>query len=378
HSALPHRATLSYDAEDYGIDQDIRESAWSDDEDGDACDNYDGSDFGDEDNDHPDASVCNDFMEHSDGSDDSDQGMEAREICAESSGDDVSTDQNGSPAVPIHTIITPEQEPSVIELSGNVVSERMQTTYNALKAMCKDLEETSYDYTPMGRAQLRLIENMRGQMAAIADSGSMNDELNANRTTRLPFLYSLYLLFTYPDLAIYRVLVWNIAGRRRAFGTDKHSSCRNSARLKLPPTPTTSMPSLELSTNVKIDNPKDFALGFSKFSADTLAKPEDYITVKYIYNETLTFRGTFDPAFTLNVISLDNLNEELNEKYSKAFFDYFKKNLGIQGDRGYMYVTPFRVRVGDCFTRSLLSTFIDPGRGFLGYQGTTFATIFGK
>ncbi|KAG6898237.1 hypothetical protein C0992_002251 [Termitomyces sp. T32_za158] len=119
------------------------------------------------------------------------------------------------------------------------------------------------------------------------------------------------------------------------------------------------MPILELSTNVKITDPKKFALEFSKFSADTLKKPEVYITVKYVYNETLTFQGTFDPAFTLTVYSLDNLNEHENEMYCKLFFGFFMEKLRIPGDRGYI-------------------TFIDPGRGFIGYMGTTFAKIFGK
>ncbi|KAG6898238.1 hypothetical protein C0992_002252 [Termitomyces sp. T32_za158] len=124
------------------------------------------------------------------------------------------------------------------------------------------------------------------------------------------------------------------------------------------------MPTLELSTNVKITDPKKFALEFSKvddiiFSADILKKPELYITVKYVYNETLTFQGTFDPAFTMTVYSLDNLNEEANEMYSKAFFGFFMEKLGIPGDRGYI-------------------TFIDPGRAFIGHKSTTFAKIFGK
>ncbi|KAG6861655.1 hypothetical protein C0995_013657 [Termitomyces sp. Mi166 len=83
------------------------------------------------------------------------------------------------------------------------------------------------------------------------------------------------------------------------------------------------MPVLELTTNVKL-------------GAETLKKPELYITVKYIYNETLTFQGTLDPAFTMNIISLGNLNETANEAYSRAFFDFFKERLGVQGDRGYM------------------------------------------
>lgn len=119
------------------------------------------------------------------------------------------------------------------------------------------------------------------------------------------------------------------------------------------------MPTLDLTTNVKLADPKAFALDFSKFSADTLSKPELYISVKITYNENLTFGGTFEPAFQLTIVSLDNIDVELNERYSEAFFDFFKEKLNVPGDRGYI-------------------NFHDPGRGFLGHQGTTFASIFGK
>jgi len=36
--------------------------------------------------------------------------------------------------------------------------------------------------------------------------------------------------------------------------------------------------------------------------------------------------------------SLDNLNEEANERYSKAFFGFFKEKLGVSTDRGYVSV----------------------------------------
>jgi hypothetical protein len=38
----------------------------------------------------------------------------------------------------------------------------------------------------------------------------------------------------------------------------------------------------------------------------------------------------------VNQISLDNLNDEANEKYSKAFFSFFEEKLGVPGERGYM------------------------------------------
>ncbi|KAF8520191.1 Tautomerase/MIF [Hysterangium stoloniferum] len=119
------------------------------------------------------------------------------------------------------------------------------------------------------------------------------------------------------------------------------------------------MPALVLTTNVKVDNVRDFVLDFSKVGAEVLGKPEKYISVKYEFNETLTFGGTLDPALLLVITSLDNIAPDVNEKYSAAFFKYFKEKLGVPSDRGYI-------------------TFYDPGRAYLGYQDTTFATIFGK
>lgn len=46
--------------------------------------------------------------------------------------------------------------------------------------------------------------------------------------------------------------------------------------------------------------------------------------------------------------SLDNINQQANEKYSKAFFDFFQKKLDVPANRGYI-------------------TFIDPGRENMGY-----------
>ncbi|KAL1950949.1 hypothetical protein VTO73DRAFT_98 [Trametes versicolor] len=119
------------------------------------------------------------------------------------------------------------------------------------------------------------------------------------------------------------------------------------------------MPSLELKTNVVIADPKTFSLEFSKFAAKTLDKPESYISVSYQYHEHLTFAGSFDPAFLLYITSLNNINPELNQQYSKAFAAYFKEKLGVEDTRGYI-------------------TFSDPGLDYLGYNSTTFGTIFRK
>ncbi|CDO68899.1 hypothetical protein BN946_scf185000.g42 [Trametes cinnabarina] len=96
------------------------------------------------------------------------------------------------------------------------------------------------------------------------------------------------------------------------------------------------MPSVELKTNVRVADPKAFSLEFSKFAAETLGKPESYISVHYNYSELLTFNGSFDPAVIVSVISLDNINPKANEEYSRKFFAFFKEKLGVPDDRGYM------------------------------------------
>ncbi|KAF8610713.1 Tautomerase/MIF [Ceratobasidium sp. AG-I] len=122
------------------------------------------------------------------------------------------------------------------------------------------------------------------------------------------------------------------------------------------------MPAIQLSTNVKPRDEaheKELVLEISKFTAEILAKPEKYISVKFEHVPTLTFGGTFDPAFLMHITSLGNINPEVNQTYSKALFDYLAKTLNIPGDRGYI-------------------TFYDPGNAYLGHAGTTFETIFGK
>ncbi|KAG8748219.1 hypothetical protein FRC12_013868 [Ceratobasidium sp. 428] len=122
------------------------------------------------------------------------------------------------------------------------------------------------------------------------------------------------------------------------------------------------MPSIQLSTNVKPRDEaheKELVLELSKFMAELLKKPEKYISVSYCHVPSLTFGGTLDPAFLMTITSLDNINPEANDKYSKALFDWINKSLNIPGDRGYI-------------------TFYDPGRAYLGHSGTTFGTIFGS
>jgi len=119
------------------------------------------------------------------------------------------------------------------------------------------------------------------------------------------------------------------------------------------------MPTLELIINVEIVEQAKFALEFAKIGAKALGKPEALMSTIVSFNNSLTFAGTLDPTFALTVTSLDNLNPEANEKYSAAFAEFIENKLGIPKDRGYI-------------------TFQDPGRGYIGWKGTTFASLWGQ
>ncbi|KAF8274264.1 Tautomerase/MIF [Lactarius quietus] len=119
------------------------------------------------------------------------------------------------------------------------------------------------------------------------------------------------------------------------------------------------MPALTVETNVKFSDPKELVLSLSKLGANMLKRPEKYILISYRYNEFLSFNGSFDPAFQLTVIGLDNIMPETTEAYSKELFAFLNNKLGVPGDRGYIL-------------------FNDPGRAYVGHEGTTFAQIFGK
>nr|VWO99125.1 Amidohydrolase family protein [Ganoderma boninense] len=73
----------------------------------------------------------------------------------------------------------------------------------------------------------------------------------------------------------------------------------------------------------------------------------------------MMFGGSFDGAFLLSITSLDNLPPDNTEKFSKLFAAFIQEKLGVAHDRGYI-------------------VFTDPGRANIGFQSTTFATIFGK
>ncbi|KAH6919149.1 Tautomerase/MIF superfamily [Coprinopsis sp. MPI-PUGE-AT-0042] len=114
------------------------------------------------------------------------------------------------------------------------------------------------------------------------------------------------------------------------------------------------MPVLQFATNVKIEDEKASRLLYQR-SAQILEMPESITLVNVEYSPTMSFAGTFDPAFLL-VITGDGFNPEINVKCSGAFFSFIEEKLAIPGNRGYI-------------------RFDNPGLAYIGYLGTTVEAL---
>jgi len=119
------------------------------------------------------------------------------------------------------------------------------------------------------------------------------------------------------------------------------------------------MPLVSLGTNAKFDSEdakKSFVSDFSKFCAKTIGKEEKYFNIDVNFNPYLVFGGTYEPAITLNIISLDNVNPTNSKVWAKEFFAFFEAKLGVPNDRGLM-------------------AFTDPGPAYIGSRGTTVEAL---
>ncbi|KAF9521965.1 Tautomerase/MIF superfamily [Crepidotus variabilis] len=117
------------------------------------------------------------------------------------------------------------------------------------------------------------------------------------------------------------------------------------------------MPLITLITNVQVEDSKGLNLELSKFSSETLGMPHIIISVNVVQSDSLSFAGSFDPAFFLKVESLgDNISPEANVKYTEAYSTFLKDKLSIPNDRGFIF-------------------FVDVGKTNIGFKGTTVAVL---
>ncbi|XP_037031105.1 macrophage migration inhibitory factor-like [Bradysia coprophila] len=120
------------------------------------------------------------------------------------------------------------------------------------------------------------------------------------------------------------------------------------------------MPHLRIETNVSKDAvPKELPQELSKLIAKLLGKPESYCCVTIVPDQLMVFGGTDEPCGQAWLMSIGQLGKKENMAHSKGIFEKLSKSLGIPPTR--MYIT-----------------FQDAEAMNVGYNGTTFAEIFGK
>ncbi len=112
------------------------------------------------------------------------------------------------------------------------------------------------------------------------------------------------------------------------------------------------MPLLEITTNTAIDNIQSVASQASKLTAEMLAKPESYVMVKILPEQTLIFAGNNEPAAHIKLKSL-GLPEDNTADFSKKICSFISSQLDINSARIYI-------------------EFSSPARHMWGWDGKTF------
>jgi len=112
------------------------------------------------------------------------------------------------------------------------------------------------------------------------------------------------------------------------------------------------MPLLTIKTNTEINDTPGLALVASKTVAEILAKPESYVMINIIPEQTLIFAGTNEPAALLELKSL-GLPESSTAEFSNTLAELINQQLGINKSRIYI-------------------EFSNPERHMWGWNGATF------
>ncbi|KAF8903218.1 Tautomerase/MIF superfamily [Mucidula mucida] len=114
------------------------------------------------------------------------------------------------------------------------------------------------------------------------------------------------------------------------------------------------MPILEIATNVKVpDKRPPPRVG----SARNHCPRHGQVLERHVQiQQGLIFGGTHEPAFYMTILTVLGLPTSNNAGYSKEFFAFIEKELGIPHDRGYII-------------------FNNPGPDRLGHKSTTFDVL---
>lgn len=97
------------------------------------------------------------------------------------------------------------------------------------------------------------------------------------------------------------------------------------------------MPLIKIETNKALDDAGVQALlkKTSKFAAEMLKKPEEYIMVSLSFDNAMMFAGAIGPLAYVTVKSI-GLPKERCAEYSSAICGFLEKELSIPADRVYV------------------------------------------
>ena len=112
------------------------------------------------------------------------------------------------------------------------------------------------------------------------------------------------------------------------------------------------MPLLEITTNTAINNSQGVAEQASKLVAEILNKPESYVMIKIMPEQTLIFSGNNEPAAHVKLKSL-GLAEDRTVYFSEKICSFINSQLNINSARIYI-------------------EFFNPARHMWGWDGKTF------
>ena len=112
------------------------------------------------------------------------------------------------------------------------------------------------------------------------------------------------------------------------------------------------MPLFTIKTNTIINDPEKLGLSVSREVSAMLGKPESYVMVSIMPEQTLFFGGSHEPAAFIELKSL-GLPETDTADFSNTLCQWINQQLNIDKDRIYI-------------------EFSNPQRHMWGWNGTTF------
>ncbi|RIB04383.1 Tautomerase/MIF superfamily [Gigaspora rosea] len=99
------------------------------------------------------------------------------------------------------------------------------------------------------------------------------------------------------------------------------------------------MPSVEVKTNVKVPDKITFLQALTDKGAEILNKPKEYMQIILEDEVAMTFAGTSDPTFCVNIFSRNSFsNLSKNTEMSQEFSKFIEEKLCIPPNRGYFFL----------------------------------------